>query len=442
MSRVGCSAVVLGASMAGLLAARVLSRHFQRVTLVERDVLPEGEALRKGVPQTVHAHALLNTGYAVLDDYFPGMMDAIVARGAPRGDLAGDFLWFQYGRWKMRETLGLPAILASRACLEAAVRRRVKAIGNVAFLEGAEGLRPVFDPDAGRVTGLRVRGPDRGREETLAADLVVDATGRGSAAPKWLEAWGFGRPEERSVRVHVGYATRNFERRPGDLFDASGAIVAGTPPSSKRLAAVNAIEDGQWKVTLAGILGDHPPMEEEGWQEFAASLPVPAVHDLVTSARPLTSIASYRFPANQRRLYERMRRFPGGFLVLGDAVSSFNPVYGQGMSVAALEARALDECLGRGLGGLTARFHARLGPIVDIPWAVAPGEELRLPEVGGRRPPGFRLLNRYLERVHAAASVDPVVCRRFFDVVNLRAAPSSLMAPRIAARVLARTVRP
>lgn len=439
MSHRYASAVVLGASMGGLLAARALASHFARVTLVERDALPERDESRKGVPQSNHAHGLLASGYQAMDEYFPGMMDELEALGAPRGDVVGDFLWFQYGRWKLRHDSGLRGITVSRPCLEAAIRRRVKALPNVTFLEGAEGVKPAFDTGTSRVTGLVVRSKDGAAQETLGADLVVDASGRGSQSPRWLEESGCGHPEEITVKVNVGYATRTFARKPGEFFGSMGGIVSGTPPASTRYGAVLAAEHARWVVTLVGILSDYPPTDEAGWVAFAETLPVRAVHQLVTSAQPLTDIVSYRFAANQRRVYERMSRFPPGYLVIGDAVCSFNPIYGQGMSVAATEAKALDECLTVGLDGLSQRFYARTRRIVDIPWAIATGEDLRFPQVEGRRPPGFGLVNRYLERVHAMASSDPVVCRKFFDVLNLLAPPPSLMSPGVAWRVLGRS---
>lgn len=422
--------------MAGLLATRSLSDHFERVTVVERDVLPDGAELRKGVPQAAHVHGLLASGYRVLDAFFPDMMDDLVARGVPRGDVADDFLWFQYGHWKLRHVCGLRGLTVSRPLLEAAVRRRVKALPGVTFREGTEGVRPAFE--AGRVTGLEVRDRETDATETLDADLVVDAGGRGSRSPKWLEEMGYEPPEEVSVRVDVGYATRVFERREEDLYGARGGIIAGTPPESTRYGAVMAVEGPRWMVTLVGNMRDYPPTDEAEWVDFAASLPVPAVHDLVTSAPPLSDIVAYRFPANRRRRYEEMERFPAGYLVLGDAICSFNPVYGQGMSVSALEAEALGECLAAGPDDLAGRFFARAGEIVDTPWTIATGEDLRYPQVEGERPPGFRIVNRYLERVHAVASDDPVVCRRFFDVLNLLAPPTSLMKPAVAWRVLAR----
>jgi 2-polyprenyl-6-methoxyphenol hydroxylase-like FAD-dependent oxidoreductase len=429
-------AIVLGASMAGLLTARSLSDHFDRVTIVERDMLPTGPDSRKGVPQGNHAHGLLASGYRVLDGYFPRLMDELEAAGAPRGDVVGDFLWFQYGRWKLRTDCGLSGIVVSRPCLEAAVRARVNAIANVQVMEDADGVAPDFDRASQRVTGLAVRRRATGAEETLAADLVVDATGRGSQSPKWLEEWGYGRPAETAVKVDVGYATRVFARRPGDFQGAMGGIVAGTAPQSTRFAAVIAAEGDRWIATLAGMLGDYPPADEAGWMEFAKSLPVPDVFDLARQTPALAEIATYRFPANQRRHYEKMSRFPEGYLVIGDAICSFNPIYGQGMSASALESKALGDTLSEGDTALASRFFKRASKIADIPWLIATGEDFRYPQVQGKRPPGFKLVSKYLARVHRVAATDPVVCKRFFEVANLLAPPTAVMAPTVARRVL------
>jgi hypothetical protein len=200
---------------------------------------------------------------------------------------------------------------------------------------------------------------------------------------------------------------------------------------------VLAAEGSRWLVTLVGSVADYPPTGEAAWVEFAQTLPVPHVHELVTSARPLSKIVSYRFPANQRRFYERLQRFPAGYLVTGDAVCSFNPIYGQGMSVAAMEAKVLDDTLAAGADDLARRFFGRARKVVDIPWGIATGEDLRFPQVGRRRPTGFAVMNRYLDRVHAVASKDPAVCRTFFEVLSLLKPPSALMAPTVALRVLA-----
>jgi 2-polyprenyl-6-methoxyphenol hydroxylase-like FAD-dependent oxidoreductase len=440
MSTRHSTAVVLGASISGLLAAKVLSTHFDRIIVLDRDVLSTETGTRAGVPQSAHAHGVLASGYRVMDEYFPGMMEELSTLGAPLSDVVGDFLWFQYGHWKLRFQSGLKGICVSRPCLEAAIRRRVKALPNVAFLEEAEGVKPTFDGRAGRVTGIIVRRRDHAAEEKLDAELIIDATGKRSRSPAWLEEWGFGRPRMLDVTVNVGYATRIFARRPGDFFGSSGAIVSGTPPRDTRYAAVLAAEGNRWVITLVGTAGDYPPTDEKRWMQFAASLPVSAIHDLAAGVRPLGKICGYRFPTYQRKLYEHMGRHPAGYLVIGDALCSFNPIYGQGMSVAALEAKALDEILAAGVHDLTPRFYDRAKKIIDIPWLIATAEDLRFPQVEGKRPAGFGLMNRYLERLHAVASEDPVVCRRFFEMLNLHVSPVSLMSPSIAWRVLARAV--
>jgi 2-polyprenyl-6-methoxyphenol hydroxylase-like FAD-dependent oxidoreductase len=422
--------------MAGLLAARALSSHFERVTIAERDSLPGSSENRKGVPQGNHAHGVLASGYRIMDGYFPGMMDDLEAQGAPRGDVVGDFLWYQYGGWKLRHDAGLQGITVSRPCLEGAIRERVRAIPNVNFIEGVDISAPTFDSAKGRVSGVQLTDRETKAEQTLEADLVVDATGRGSQAAKWLESWGFGSPDTTVVKVDVGYSTRVFERHPGDFHNSMGGIVAGTPPKSTRFAAVLAAEGDRFVVTLAGVLGDYPPADEAGWMEWAKSLPTPDVFDLATKNKAIGGIATYRFPANQRRHYERMERFPAGFLPIGDAICSFNPIYGQGMSAAAMEAEALDACLAAGDDRLAERFLKRVSKITDIPWLVATGEDFRYPKVEGKRPPMHGLISRYMERVHRVATYDPVVCRRFFDVANLLAPPPAMMAPGIARRVL------
>jgi 2-polyprenyl-6-methoxyphenol hydroxylase-like FAD-dependent oxidoreductase len=430
---VGKHAIVMGASIAGLGTARALSNHFERVTVVERDVLPEGVEARKGVPQGNHAHGLLATGYRVLDAYYPGLFDEIVERGGARGDVTGDFLWYQYGGWKLRTPTGLGGAVVSRQLLEATVRARTKALDNVEFLEGADCEQP--EHRGGRVVGVRVTERGTGEERLLEADLVVDATGRGSQSPKWLKEWGYDEVPQTEIAINVGYATGLFERRPGDLYGSSGAIIAGTVPESTRFAAILGIEGERWMITLAGTLSDYPPTDFASWPDFAKSLPTTDLLDMLRDRQPLSEIVAYRYPANRRRHYEKLARFPEGYVVLGDALCSFNPVYGQGMSVALSEAKALDECLEQGLQGLARRFFPRAHKITDSPWTIATGEDLKYSQVEGKRPAGFKLVNAYMARAHRAARKDPVVLRRFFEVANLLAPPTAMLSPKIAWRV-------
>ena len=326
----------------------------------------------------------------------------------------------------------------TRPLLEEHVRRRVLARPEVELLERrtARGL----EAHAGRVTGVRLAPRDGGPDHTLPADLVVDATGRGSRAPAWLGELGFEPPREDLVRVDLGYATRLFRRSPSDLGGDYLVNVAAEPPN-RRLGIGLAVEGERWMVTLAGMLGDHPPGDLEGFLDFAAGLPTSDLHELVVGLEPLGKAALTRFPAHRRRRYERLRRLPERFVVVGDALCSFNPVYGQGMSAAAREAALLDTCLDDGLERLGPRFFRAVRPVVDVPWDMAVGNDLRFPEVEGPRPPLLRLVNAYLPRLHRAAGRDPEVARAFHRVAHLVEPPASLLHPRVAVRVLARRGR-
>jgi hypothetical protein len=310
------------------------------------------------------------------------------------------------------------------------------ALPKLTVLQGHVGEEPLFDISAGRVTGLRVKNVSTGAIAALDADLVMDALGRGSPSPKWLASWGYGEVGVSNVAIDVGYATGVFERRPGDLYGSMGAIIAGTAPQSTRYAALLGSEGNRWIITLSGSLHDFPPTDFAGWKEYARGLPTPDLVDLVKDREPMGPLVSYRFPANRHNHYEKLKRFPAGYLITGDAVCSFNPIYGQGMSVALSEARALDDCLAAGDGDLATRFFSEVARIVASPWAIATGEDYRYPQVEGRRPPGFGILSRYMERAHRAASRDPVVLRRFFEVASLLAPPPAILAPQIAWRVL------
>ncbi|RIH75797.1 putative epoxidase LasC [Calidithermus terrae] len=408
----GKRAVVIGGSMGGLLAARALAGRYEEVTVLERDHFPAAGEHRKGVPQGRHAHGLLAQGRAVLEEFFPGLTRDLVAQGAKEGDIVEGARWYHNGGFHAQFPSGLTGLLLSRPLLEGYVR--------------------------GRVTGVRL--DDEGLSD-LRADLVVDASGRGSQAPKWLEALGYERPAEDLVRIDLAYATRVYRRRPQDL-GGNDAFVIGSNAPEARGGVVLGMEGDRWVVTLAGFLGDHPPTDEAGFLEFARSLPVPDVYDLVKDAEPLSGIVPYKFPGSQRRRYERMARFPEGFLVMGDALCSFNPVFGQGMTVAAAEAKALARCLEAGTEDLARRFFREAAALVDSPWGIAVGADLRYPQVQGPRGPVVSFVNWYVARLHVAARRDRALVLAFQKVANLMAPPPSLLAPKLALRVLWGNLKP
>lgn len=412
--------------MAGLLAARALSDHFEQVTILERDELPLNPEVRRGVPQARHSHGLLAGGRQEIERVFPGITRQWVESGAVPGDVVRDFRWFFEGGCLAQVESGLDGVTASRPFLEGIVRQRAVALPNIILRQGGQVEGVLFG--GGRVTGVRVGG------EALAADLVVDATGRGSKSPVWLKDLGYDAPAEERVEIGVKYTTRFFRRDPKDLGGDRGTVTPPTP-SGKRGGVMLAQEGGRWTVTLITHFGPHAPEDLPGFIEWSKTLPAPYIHDTIKHAEPIGDAAQAGMPAALRRRYEHLQRFPEGYLVIGDAICSFNPIYGQGMTVAALEARELGEALAEGDQNLAKRFFARASRAVDSPWTIAVGNDLRMPETVGPRNAGVNFVNWYMSKLHRAAHKDAQLALAFHNVANLLAPPPSVMHPRLAMRV-------
>ena len=422
--------------MAGLLAARVLTDAYHRVTVVERDILPHDLADRRGVPQGRHLHALHARGRELLDELFPGFTEQLVRAGAVTADTLGDARIHVSGQLLRQADIGLPALSASRPFLEGHVRQRVRALPTVRFVEGCDVLGLVTGDEQRWVIGVRVaHRDDRGPQHTVPADLVVDATGRGSRTPVWLEQFGYSQPAVDRVEIGLGYASRRYRLRPGALGN-DAAILTGPTPANPRAGAVSPVEGGQHMVTLAGILGDHPPLDPAGFDAFAASICYPDLAEALVGATPLDDPVSFRFPVSVRHRYERLRRFPVGLLVIGDAVCSFNPIYGQGMTVAAMQAVTLRDLLRGGSPPAAHKYFRRIAKMIDTPWDINVGADLAFPGVPGRRSTKVRMVNAYLPRLHAAASVDSSLGRAFMRVVGMVDRPEGLVRPDRALRVL------
>jgi 2-polyprenyl-6-methoxyphenol hydroxylase-like FAD-dependent oxidoreductase len=421
----GDHAVVLGASMAGLLATRVLADAYRNVTVIDRDAMPEIGEHRRGVPQGRHHHALQPRGAAVLEELFPGFTADAVQAGASSGDLLGHCRWMLLGHRLAQAEGGVLGLIVSRSFLEGSVRARVAALPGVRFVERADiaGLTTA----GRRVTGVRVR--DRAGEYVqLAADLVVDATGRSSRTPVWLAEWGFQPPAEERVDIGLGYATRTYRLRPGAL-GSDGMVLIGATPDNPRIGVLGMLEGGRHMLTLGGILGDHPPTDPADFEAFAASLPFADISEAIVGAQPLDSPVAFRFPAAVRRRYEYLQEFPDGLLVLGDAVCSFNPVYGQGMTVAANQALVLRRLLAHHTNLAPARYFRAIAKTINPPWELAVSADLALPGVSVSRTRRIRIANAYLPRLLAAASSDVVLGTAFIRVLGLLDRAEGLLRP-------------
>lgn len=432
MERVAERAVVIGGSVAGLLAACVLAEAVDEVVLVERDVWLEAPGHRRGVPQGRQTHLLLGRGREVMECLLPGFTDDVVAAGGQEWDLHDDGRYFsEFGLLAHRPS-GMVGVAASRPLVESVLRRRVGQLSGVTVVAPATG-EPVLRGD--RVVGVRVRGGD-GEEREVAADVVVEATGRGSHLPAWLERHGYRRPPESSHELGLSYTSWTFPREPGDL-DGAAVCVVSAGPDLPRSGGASAIEGDRWLVTASAYHGVTAPRDLAGFRAFLDDLASPAVGTLIRGRLPLEPApVVHRVPASIRRHYERLPRRPEGLLVVGDAYAGFNPVYGQGMTVAALEAMALRADLASGPDGLADRSARSTARAASIPWDMASNGDLRFPGVPGRRPLRTRVLNAWVRQVVRAATTDPAVAEAFLRTVNLMGRPESLLSPALAIRVL------
>jgi 2-polyprenyl-6-methoxyphenol hydroxylase-like FAD-dependent oxidoreductase len=436
MTTLGEHAIVLGASLAGLATAAAVADRFDRVTIVERDALPPTGEHRRGVPHGRHVQVLLPAGLRGLATLLPGLLDDLRSQGAHVVD-ARTGLRFHLGGGSIRmDGAGWDFLSATRPLIEGVVRERVRALPGVRFVERCDVRGLVASTDRSTVTGVRLRSQaDRGVEKVATADLVVDATGRGSQSGRWLVELGYPAPEEERLNVGVHYTSRLF-RAPPEVFDGLRSVVVGMLPDGRRGGTAQAVEADRWLVTLVGMLGERPPTDLDGFTGYASGLWATDIHDLVAKSEPVGEAATGAFPAYLRRRYDRLRRLPERFVVAGDAACSLNPAYAQGMSVAVGEAVALSAALGRhGLDRVGRRFFRDTRRIVDNAWSLATGADLAHAEVEGPRRASWRLINTYLGRALPVAHRDPVVGRVLMEVNSLVVPPGRLLHPGIAWRV-------
>lgn len=433
-------AVVVGAGISGLLSARVLSEHFARVTLVERDILPDEAATRKGAPQGRHLHSLATRGSEILEDLFPGLDAELADAGCPLLDQAADAVTELPAGRMPRFRSGITMRAASRAIIERRVRARLEADPKVGVLPGREAVGLVPGPERS-VAGIRTRLREDGSAEEISADLVVDASGAGSRAPRWLEEIGYDAPRETVVDARLGYATRWY-RVPEDFEgDWTGVAVLPGWPESTRGGTLRRVEGGLWTAVLIGTGGDYPPTDPGDFLSFAASLHSPAIHDAIEGAEPVSPVYSYRRTANRLRHYEKTR-LPENFLVAGDAACVLNPSYGQGMTAAALSAMALRKCLEGGRGAnLSRRFQRRQRKAVAPCWTATTNSDAQW-AAGGVEGlnPARRTLYRISEEVMKLAVEREDVARTLLGVKNVMEPPAALLRPGILLPALARTI--
>ncbi|KOP25400.1 2-polyprenyl-6-methoxyphenol hydroxylase-like oxidoreductase [Hapalosiphon sp. MRB220] len=441
-------ALVIGGSIAGLLAAKVLTKYFEKVTIVERDHFPKQPEDRQGVPQAPHVHVLLKRGQQILEELFPGIDAELASLDAPSMDWGVACPWLGFSGWAPRFNSGLITRNYSRNLLEWTIRRRLATNNRVVFMEAGQVISLLSNFDQTSVTGVRVR--FRNQPETdISADLVVDASGRNSQSPQFLERMGYLSPQQTVIKPFLGYASRWFQK-PIDLkTDWRCVYVTVQPPNNSRGGAIYQIENNRWILVLIGMGRDYPPTNEVGFIEFARSLRSPILYETIKDAQPISPIYAYQRTENRLRHYDKLARLPEGFVILGDAVCAFNPVYGQGMTTAALGALTLDKCLSqklysnpdRNLIGLPQYFQKQLSKVIAVPWLMTTGEDLRWHTTEGKRP-NFKtqLMQRYLEQVLLLQSESADIHKTFLEVMHMVKPPSEFFQPNIIGLMLKRLI--
>ncbi len=443
--KAGDRAIVIGGSIAGLLSARVLADSFAEVTIIEIDKLPEKPEARKGVPQSVQPHVLFAKGYRLLEEFFPGIGAELSAAGALTIDWAREFHHFNQGGWTASadSPSEVVSFTCSRPLLEWAIRRRISGFSNVRFVEQHRVTRLLCNPGKTQVTGVRLHSIGGSTEDELQASLVVDASGRRSFAPQWLESLGFTPPSETVVNPFLGYATRRYREPKGFQADWKVMLISHSPPRGTRLGYLAKIEDGEWIATLGGYMRDFPPTENSGFLEFARSLPSPEFYEAIKDAESVSPIYAHRATANRLRHYEEAV-LPQGFVALGDAVCALCPVYGQGMTVSALSAMVLRDWLSEPHSRfashslMPSRFQKSLAKSNSPHWALATGQDSRfLTTSGVSKPSRFgRLMNWYFDRVFLLAHKEPDLHTLFVEIAQLIKSPVALFHPQVVLRVL------
>ncbi|MEM6309923.1 MAG: FAD-dependent monooxygenase [Pseudomonadota bacterium] len=429
----GHHAIVIGASMGGLTAAAVLAQHFEHVTVLDRDRLPGDATPRNGVPQGGHVHNLLSRGDATLGRLFPTLFEQLQRNDAQRVDWSRDVRWHHHGVWKKRIASGVESWFMTRPMLEQCVRQDLINRPNVHVRDGVTVSAYQFNPDNSTVTGVQIEG-----EAPLGADLVVDCAGRRSGLSDCLAAHGYTKPKTQRIKVDVVYSTCMMRPRAPQDFKAIAQIA---PPPGKRSGVTFAVENGNWMVTLFGYHGDHPPRDPQGWRDFARSLNQPDIAALIDVSEPVTDIRKYHFTESLWRRFDKLARLPERLVHLGDSVCSFNPIYGQGMTSATLQAEALGGLLGTGaLEMLHTRAPRPIANVINECWQAVASEDFRHPETTGDAMPGANIINWYTRRVHRLASRHDHIETKFLRVMHMEAGFASLFHPSILAPALFRPV--
>jgi 2-polyprenyl-6-methoxyphenol hydroxylase-like FAD-dependent oxidoreductase len=446
-NHIGRQAVVIGAGMGGLSAARALADHFEQVLIIENDALPADAAPRPGTPQCKHVHGLLMGGQQALESLFPGLEQAMHQAGAVPVRMSSDFRFERpgYDPFPQRD-LGLQILCMTRPLIEATVRKRIALHGRISVRDCCKAQELLVTSNASgkrsEVTGVRCAKGD-GKAEDIGADFVVDASSHGLLTLNLLASLGIPGPLESTMGVDIGYCTSMFEIPDDAPIDWKAMVVLPDPPQNRRGAFIIPAEGHRWTVTLAGRYADKPPDDEAGYFAYVKNLRTPTVNNALRNAKRQSGFSRYALKASRRRHFEVITAFPDGLLPFGDTICRFNPVYGQGMSVAAQEACLLRELLsgasreGKGINGLASTFLDEAQKLIETPWSSSAIPDFLDPLTEGPRPPDLEDMLKFGAALSKIAAEDPAVHKVMVEVQQLLKPGSTYQVPEIADRIKA-----
>jgi 2-polyprenyl-6-methoxyphenol hydroxylase-like FAD-dependent oxidoreductase len=428
--KLGNRAVVIGSSLAGKLCARVLADFFEEVVLIDKDEKFSTPSVRPGVPQGAHGHALLKSGEEILEGFFPGIVNELIQAGSVQSDFAKDLAWHHHGSWKARFNSGVLTLQQSRPFLEYHIQKRLEHIPNIRCLYSTKVIRLLDNERKTRITGVTIQ-TGTAPAVKLSASLVVDAAGAATQTPKWLREMGYQPPPKSEIKVNLFYASTTYTSTSAE--NCKGLLVYHDPPFLTRGGGMYQIENNRWMVTLFGYGDEKPPCDEAEFLQIASSLGQPDLYRAIKHGQRQSDIHVYRFPALRRYHYDKIRSLPEGLVVAGDALCRIDPVFAQGMTLAAMEAQALHSELKKAatFRNLSKRIHNSFSKVLDIPWLIASIEDFRFPHTAGKKVPGLQFMQWYIKKVVTACSHNPNVYARFINVLHLKSHPKTLLHPSV-----------
>jgi len=432
-------AIVIGGGIAGKLAAKALSSYFQHVIILEADRETNDKVPRKRVPQSHHPHVLLKSGEEAIEKLFPEFVTQLIENGSIVTNFTRDLKWHHFGYWKEPFSGELTMVQQSRPMLEWHLQRRINQVPNITTTYETMTEDLIVDREQNKILGVRFRSLRTGTEEELYGDMVVDASGFGSKSIEWLKTYGI-EVEEEKVWIQLFYATRLFRLKSQERPEWVNLLISPSFPENPYGAFIQTIEENRFSVTFSGYANEHAPQTNEEFFAYAQSLPVPDVLDFLKQAEPITDIKIHKIPYQVRRRFDMASQIPEGFLVIGDAHCRFDPLFGQGISVAAMEAVELQKCLQQAehfAKGFTQLFHKKTSKLMATPWDMATTEAFRHPKIKGKKPLLQPFKQWYTKRVYQSSALDSDIYIRLARVMNLIRTPLHLFHPKVIISVIA-----